>query len=42
MPSRERIGRLKYVAEEKVEEEFDSIIKQLDSELEEAVRKNQG
>lgn len=38
LPSRERIGRLKYVTEEKVKSEFDEIIKQLDSELDEAVK----
>ncbi len=38
MPSRERIGRIKYVAEEQVREEFDLTVKQMETELEEAVR----
>jgi V/A-type H+-transporting ATPase subunit A len=38
LPVRERIGRLKYVSEENVKSEFDEIIKQLESELDEAVK----
>ncbi len=38
LPARERIGRLKYVAEENVETEFNDIIKQLEAELDEAVK----
>lgn len=38
MPSRERIGRIKYVAEQQVREEFDLTVKQMETELEEAVR----
>ena len=36
LPSRERIGRLKYVAEDKVKAEYDSIIAQLAEELDRA------
>ena len=35
-PARERIGRIKYVDETKVEEEFKSVIEQLETELEKA------
>lgn len=38
LPCRERIGRLKYVAEENVKAEYESILKQVTDELEEAVR----
>ena len=38
LPSRERIGRIKYVAEDKVNEEFELTLKQLETELEQAVR----
>ena len=38
MPSRERIGRIKYVTEEKVREEYDAVIAQLQSELDAAVK----
>jgi V/A-type H+-transporting ATPase subunit A len=37
LPSRERIGRLKYVAEDKVKAEYDSILAQLSAELSDAV-----
>ena len=37
LPSRERIGRLKYVTEENVKTEYDSILAQLSAELSEAV-----
>ncbi len=36
MPVRERIGRIKYVAEDKVKAEYDSILTQLAAELDEA------
>ncbi len=36
LPSRERIGRLKYVAEDKVKAEYDSIVAQLAEELDRA------
>ncbi|MBE6781404.1 MAG: V-type ATP synthase subunit A [Ruminococcaceae bacterium] len=38
LPCRERIGRLKYVAEENVKAEYESILKQVTDELDEAVR----
>lgn len=38
MPSRERIGRLKYVAEDNVTQEFEDILHALDSDLGEAVK----
>lgn len=38
MPSRERIGRLKYVAEDNVTKEFEDILHALDSDLGEAVK----
>ena len=40
LPVRERIGRLKYVVEDKVQEEFNQIIKQLESELDNAVNES--
>lgn len=41
LPARERIGRLKYTAEENVKQEFELIIKQLENELDEAVRNSE-
>ena len=38
MEVREKIGRLKYVKEEKVAEEFDAIISDLDNELKETMK----
>ena len=38
MEIREKIGRLKYVKEEKVAEEFDAIISDLDNELKETMK----
>ncbi len=38
IPAREKIGRLKYVAEEKVNEEYESALSELDFELAEAVK----
>ena len=38
LPSRERIGRLKYVTEEKVKDEYEQIIAQLSEELEQAAK----
>jgi len=38
MPSREKIGRFKYVAEDNIKTEYEEIIKALDNELEEAVK----
>ncbi len=38
MPSRERIGRFKYVAEDSVEQEYQDILAALDSDLNDAVR----
>jgi len=37
MPSRERIGRLKYTAEDNVTQEFEDILHALDSDLDQAV-----
>ena len=39
LPSRERIGRLKYVAEDAAVAEFDAAIKQLDEEIKVAIEK---
>ncbi len=40
VPARERIGRIKYVDESKVEEEFKSVMEQLGAELEAATKNN--
>ncbi len=41
LPSRERIGRLKYVAEDRVKTEYASIVEQLANELDRAVEETQ-
>ncbi len=41
LPVRERIGRFKYEAENNIEKEFDSIESQLDSELEDVLKRSE-
>ena len=38
LPVREGIGRLKYAAEDRVEEEYSSLLSRLDSEITEALQ----
>ena len=41
MDAREKIGRFKYLEESKIEEEYNAIIAQLDSEIEQAMKKEE-
>lgn len=41
MPVRERIGRFKYEPEDKINEEFESIKAQLESEIEEVLERSE-
>ena len=38
MPSRERIGRFKYVDEKQTESEYNEILSELDSDIDKAVK----
>jgi V/A-type H+-transporting ATPase subunit A len=41
LPARERIGRFKYVPPEKIQEEYDAILRELTNQIEELLNKKE-